>query len=538
MRTEPHTLTLSYLPAQGEAPLLNLSVGALLRQVESEVPDRVALVAVPAEASGASTAWSYRDLLRQAEDLARRLRADFEPGDHVAVWATNKPEWVALQFAAALAGMVLVTLNPANRIEEMRYLLGQSAARGLFLDRSFRKLDNMAIIEALRPGLPALRQVVYFDEWASYLAGTRHTAALPEVSPDSAALLLFTSGTTGKPKGVVLTHRGVVNNARCALECYGLADGAVWLNVLPYFHVGGSVTNTLGCLSNRGTQAMLAEFHPEVMLRGIEQFKANITMVVPVMVHAMLEHERFARTDLSSLQLFLTGGTTVAPELVQVIRQRFKTDVGVMFGQTEAGGTMCVTQRGDTEHHLCNTVGRPISSYELKVIDPVAGEVAPVGSVGEICVRSPLTLREYFDMPVQTAETRDAQGWVHTGDLGVMHGDGYLSIVGRLKDMVIRGGENIYPREIEDLLATHAAVSQAAVFGVPDAKWGEQLAAAVILKPGLGATESELTEFLRARIGKHKVPKFWRFVTVFPTNPTGKIQKFVLREQFVSAHQG
>jgi len=526
-------LTSSYLPARAACPLLEISVGELLRRVAGEVPDRVALVSVTAVEGDASRSWTYRELLRESADLARRLLADFKPGDHVAVWATNKPEWVTLQFAAALAGLVLVTLNPANRLEETRYLLTQSGARGLFVDRAFRKLDNQLIVDALRPTLPALRQVVYFDEWANFVAGPRHSGTLPDVPAQSPALLLFTSGTTGKPKGVVLTHRGVVNNARCALERYELDDGAVWLNVLPYFHVGGSVTTTLGCLNNRGTQAVMGEFNPEVMLRGIEQWRVAITMGVPVMVHAMLEHERFAQTDLSTLKLFLTGGTVVAPDLVRLIRDRFKTDVGVMFGQTEAGGTMCVTRRGDTEAHLCGTVGTPISSYEMKLVAPACGAAVPIGQVGEICVRGPLTLHEYFDMPQQTAELRDSEGWVHTGDLGVMHADGYVSIAGRIKDMVIRGGENIYPREIEDLLSAHDAVAQAAVYGVPDPKWGEQVAAAVILKPGQEATEETLCAYLAARIGRHKIPKYWTFVTAFPTNASGKIQKFVLREQFV-----
>lgn len=531
-----HTpLTESHISAHASVPPLDMSVGELLRSAAAEVPDRTALIRVPTEQAPHDSTWSYRELLECSEDAARRLLVDFEPGDHIGIWASNKPEWVVLQMAAALAELVLVTLNPANRIEEIRYLLKQSASCGLFLDRSFRKMDNEAIVRDLAADLPTLRKIIYFDEWENYMAGPRSASPLPSVSPDSAALILFTSGTTGKPKGVVLTHRGIINNSRYALARYGLEEGAVWLTVLPYFHVGGSVTNTLGCISNRGTQAALAEFNPEVMLRAIETYKANIAMGVPVMVHAMLDHERFAQTDLSSLQLFLTGGTTVAPDLVQVIRQKFKTDVGVMFGQTEAGGTMCVTQRGDTEDRLCNTVGTPIASYDMMITDTTNGQIVPIGQIGEICVRSICTMHEYFDMPDQTAQTLDAQGWIHTGDLGVMRSDGYVTITGRLKDMVIRGGENIYPREIEDTLATHPAVSQAVVYGVPDEKWGEQLAAAVILKSGQDANGEQLSEFLSSKISRHKVPKIWTFVTNFPTNATGKIQKFVLRDQYIAS---
>jgi fatty-acyl-CoA synthase len=537
VKSESLELILSHLlPASSRVSLREISVGDLLRAAASAVSDRPAVIRVPSAESALESVWTYRELLERSEDVAHRLLADFRPGDHIGVWATNKPEWVLLQLAAALSGLVLVTLNPANRIEEMRYLLKQSKACGLFLDRAFRKLDNESMLAELLPDLPSLRTVVFLDEWEHYLAGPRSSEALPVVQPDSAALILFTSGTTGKPKGVVLSHRGVVNNARCALERYELKQGAVWLSVLPFFHVGGSVTNTLTCIANQGTHAVMSEFNPEIMLRSIEKYRANITMGVPVMVHAMLEHERFATTDLSSLELLLTGGTTVAPALVKVIREQFNTDVAVTFGQTEAGGSMCVSRRGDSEDLLCNTVGTPIASYEMKIIGTVDGQVVPVGQVGEICVRSPSTMTEYFDMPEQTAQTQDAEGWIHTGDLGIMRSDGYISIAGRLKDMVIRGGENIYPREVEDTLMGHPAVAQTAVFGVPDEKWGEQLAAAVILKPGEAVTGEQLAAFLGTRIARHKTPKYWSFVTSFPTNPTGKIQKFVLREQFLTSH--
>ena len=528
-------LTESYLAASHTTPPLKISVGQWLRLIATEVPDRLALVGVPATVAPPQLQWTYRELLQRSEALAQRLLADFTPGERVAVWASNKPEWVLLQMGAALAGIVLVTLNPANRIEEMRYLLQQSACCGLFLDRSYRNLDNKALLNELRPGLPALRLTVYFDEWDHYLAGPHSARKLPQVSPADPALVLFTSGTTGKPKGVVLTHQGIINNARYAQERYELAPGSVWLTVLPCFHVGGSVTSTLGCLSNRGTQALMSEFSAEVMLRAIETFKVNLTMAVPLMVHAMLDHERFTATDVSSLKLFLTGGATVAPKLVQLIRDRFRTDVGVMFGQTEAGGTMCLTCRGDSVDQLCNTVGKPISSYEAKIINPADAATLPVGEIGEICVRSACTMSGYSAQPEATAQTLEADGWLHTGDLGTMRSDGYLSITGRLKDMIIRGGENIYPREIEDLLGTHPAVSQAAVFGLPDEKWGEQVAAAVMLKTGSSTSGDELIAFLIDRIAKHKVPKFWTFVTQFPVNPTGKIQKFLLRDQLIAS---
>jgi fatty-acyl-CoA synthase len=522
---------LSYWPATSHESLWDISVGDLLIKASSAVPERIAVSGVPTNERPMPARWSYRELLQRSEDVANRLLIDFRPGEHIALWAINSPEWILLQMGAALAGLVLVTLNPANRIEEMRYLLRQSSASGLLLDRTFRQLDNEVIIRALQPELPALRKVIYFDEWDAYMRGPRTAERLPTVPSDAAAMILFTSGTTGKPKGVVLTHRGVVNNARYSMKRYELDDGAVWLNVLPYFHVGGAVATTLACVVNRGTQVVMNEFKPEIMLKSIEDFKATITMCVPMMVHSMLNHERFETTDLSSLKLFVTGGSTIAPELVRVIRERFKTDVGVIFGQSEAGGSMCVTRRNDSDDNVCSTVGLPIDSYDVKIVDSVDGFVLPTGQIGQICVRSPCQMKEYFGMPEKTADALDAEGWLRSGDLGVMRPDGYVQVTGRLGDMIIRGGENIYPREIEEVLSTHPSISQVAVYGVPDDKWGEQLAAAVIFLPGLSADKATLEAFLEAKIARHKVPRQWRFVTNFPTSAIGKIQKFALKEQ-------
>jgi fatty-acyl-CoA synthase len=342
-------------------------------------------------------------------------------------------------------------------------------------------------------------------------------------------MILFTSGTTGKPKGVVLRHSGIVNNARLSTARIALDPGAVWLNVLPMFHIGGSVTMTLGCFANFGTQVLLSEFTADAMLDALARYGVNVTMAVPTMMHAMFQSERFATTDFSALQVIVTGGTAIAPELVREVRQRFGVDVMVLFGQTEAGGCMCLTRRTDGEERITTTVGTPLPLSEAKIVR-ADGAIAGLNEIGEICVRTRCAMIEYFHMPERTAETLDAEGWVHTGDLGVMNADGYLKVTGRLKDMIIRGGENIYPREIEDVLAEHPAVAQAAVYGVADAKWGEKVAAAVILKPGARTDGDALTAYLQERIARHKVPKAWRFVASFPVNASGKIQKFMLRE--------
>jgi fatty-acyl-CoA synthase len=512
------------------------TVGDLLQAAVATVPDRVALVCPPAGQtqaahSPAERRWTYRELQRDAERAARALLVEFEPGDRVATWAGAGPEILMLQLGAALAGIVLVTLNPANRAAELKYLLAQSEARGIVLDRVFRKMDNAAVLDGLRGELPVLRHVIYTDDWAEFV-GRAADGALPKLVPDTAAMILFTSGTTGKPKGVVLHHAGIVNNARLSTERIALEPGSVWLNVLPLFHIGGSVTMTLGCISNLGTQILLAEFSAPGMLDALQRYGVAVTMAVPTMFHALFQHEAFAATNFSALEVIVTGGTAIAPELVREVRSRFGSDVMVLFGQTEAGGCMCLTRRGDDEERITRSVGTPLPLSEAKIVTTDTGAIAAIGTVGEICVRTRCAMTGYFKMPDKTAEALDADGWVHTGDLGLMRADGYLQVTGRLKDMIIRGGENIYPREVEDALAEHGAVAQSAVFGLADSKWGEQVAAAVILKPGAHATGDALMAYLQERIARHKVPKVWHFVESLPVNASGKIQKFVLRERY------
>jgi fatty-acyl-CoA synthase len=521
----------SYLRADTNAEFKGWTVGDLLQTAVAAVPDRLALIC-PADARGdPERRWSYGELQLEAERAALALLRVFEPGDRVATWAAAGPEILILQLGAALAGIVLVTLNPANRAVELKYLLAQSEVRGIVLDRVFRKMDNVAVLEGLRAELPLLQHVIYVDGWAEFVGGATERT-LPVIRPDTAAMILFTSGTTGKPKGVVLHHAGIVNNARFSTDRIGLSAGAVWLNVLPMFHIGGSVTMTLGCISNLGTQVLLSEFSAQGMLDALQRYRVTVTMAVPTMFHAMFQHETFGETDFSALDVIVTGGTAIAPELVREVRSRFGSDVMVLFGQTEAGGCMCLTRRGDDEDKITRSVGTPLPLSEAKIVSTDTGAIAEIGKVGEICIKTRCAMTSYFKMPERTTETIDADGWVHTGDLGVMRADGYLQVTGRLKDMIIRGGENIYPREVEDVLAEHPAVAQAAVFGIADPKWGEQVAAAVIPKAGTAVSGDALMAWLQERIARHKVPKIWHFVESFPVNASGKIQKFVLRERY------
>lgn len=506
------------------------SIGDLLRSASQQRPDLTALI-VPADTQGREERrWTYCELQAEAERAAAALLTHFVPGDRVATWAGASSNIVMLHLGAALAGIVLVTLNPACRGEELKYLLEQAEVRGIFLERSFRKMDNVAVLDAVRPDLPMLESVFYLDAWQSFLASAADAPRpLPTVRPEMPALIIFTSGTTGKPKGAVLSHGGVVNNARFTQARIGMTEGSAWLTVMPMFHVGGSVTMTLGCMASLGTQVLLPEFNPEAMLDALQRYRVRMTMAVPTMILAAIQSEEFDRTDLSQLQVLITGGTVVVPELIRLIHERFGCEPMIVFGQTEAGGAMCFSRRGDSIELLTQSVGAPLSLSKVKIIG-FDGAAVAAGQAGEICVSTPCRMLEYFRMPEKTREAIDADGWVHTGDIGILRPDGYVEITGRLKDMIIRGGENIYPREIEDLLAQHPAVLQSAVFGVPDEKWGEQVAAAVVLKQGQSCDAEALSVFLDGRISRHKVPRVWRFLDALPVTATGKVQKFVLRD--------
>lgn len=525
-------LTQSLYEADPSLEILDWSVGEMLRDVVRQVPERIALK----EPGSEGRSWTYAQLLSTAEQTAAALLTDFKSGDRVAVWAINKAEYVLLQMGAALANITLVTLNPMARGEELYYLLHQSQSRGLFYDGDFRGEDNHALIKELHPRLPELQSVWCFNDWNSFADRGQSGVTLPEVNAGDTALILYTSGTTGKPKGVVLRHRGVVNNGRFGVDRYELEPGSVWLNVLPMFHIGGSITMTLGCLSNLGTHIILPGFDPELMLRAIHEDKPTMSMAVPTMLIAMFEHESFAKTNFSSLDIMVTGATTVPAKIIAETKSKMDVDMEVIFGQTEASGVMAQSRRSDEDERVANTVGLPFPSYNMKIVETETGEIQPTETIGEICVKSPCMMKEYFDMPEKTAETIDAHGWLHTGDLGLMRADGYIQITGRLKDMIISGGENIYPREIEDKLMVHPEVAEVAVFGVPDEKWGERIIAAVRTENNAALNGEALMGFLDGDIARHKIPREWIQVNELPINASGKVQKFILQDQYQAEH--
>ena len=521
--------THSYWPADAAEPVLETTVGSVLRAAAAAAPDRTAVVAWTLT-PGQRHTWTYATLLRAAEQSARALLTVFAPGEHVAVYAPNSAEWLLLELGAGLAGIVLVTVNPACRARELDYVLRQSRSVGLFHVTGFRGNPLSEWVEQVHPQLPQLREVIRFENWQEFI-DVPVSGGLPRVTPDDAAQIQYTSGTTGSPKGALLHHRGLTNNARCYVELMGLAEREVYAHAMPFFHTAGCGLAALGALQRRATHAFLPAFDAGRLLELLEQEHATHMLGVPTMLIALLEHPNLARHDLSALRVVASGGANVAPELVRAFESRLGVHFAVVYGQTEASPLITQIRLDDAADDRANTIGRPIPQIEVKLVDPKSGDTVQVGNVGELCTRGYHVMREYFDEPDATAAAIDSEAWLHTGDLATMDARGYCRIVGRLKDMVIRGGENLFPAEIEAALIEHPAVVDAAVIGVPDRIMGEELAAFIRTaadRPGVG----ELRAHVRNRLAAPKAPRYWVFLDEFPLTGSGKIQKFVLRERW------
>jgi acyl-CoA synthetase (AMP-forming)/AMP-acid ligase II len=528
------TATLAYWPADTSVALVDLTVGDALRDAAARAPQTTALVEGAVDPARRRR-WSYIELLEASERAARALLGRFAPGERVAVWANNIPEWVTLELAAALAGITIVTVNPALRLRELAYVLGRSRADGIFLISEFRASRMAELVEQVRGDLPALREVVLFAGWEAFCAEAAPDRALPVVSPHAAAQIQYTSGTTGFPKGAVLHHRGIVNNARLYTARLGVGPGNIQLSAMPLFHTAGCVMAVLGAIVTRGTLILPPYFDPALMLGLIAAERPDTLAGVPTMLIGMLDHPGFATTDTSSVRRLYTGGAVVPPQLVGRIEAAFGAPMSIVFAQTEASPVITQTSPQDTAEDRAHTLGRPLPQTEVKIADPASGQTVAPGAVGELCTRGYHVMTGYFQDPEMTAATIDADGWLRTGDLASMDERGYCTIAGRLKDMIIRGGENIYPREIEQVLFAHPAVADAAVVGVPDPKWGEQVAAFV--RPALGQTPDpgELSAYCREHLAAHKTPRYWTVLDEFPLTPSGKVQKFLLRELFIAA---
>lgn len=523
----------SHYTIRDQEKILDTTVGGVLRQAANTVPDMPGLIEVE-QAGALGRHWTYSELQADAEKLARALSTRFAPGERICIWAPNLPEWVLLEYACAFAGLTLVTANPAFQPQELRYVLEQSGSVALFMIKSFRGNPMADIAKAATADLPKLRSIVdVTDPEALYARGDRQEH-LPEVTPDDPAQIQYTSGTTGFPKGAVLSHRGLTNNARFYGHRLGATHGEPWMNAMPLFHTAGCAMQVLGAAQTPGPLYMFTLFDPVAVLRVIEQERIVLGGGVPTMMVAMLEVLETQNFDLASLRTVISGGSTVPPHLVRAVADKMGCSIQTVYGQTECSPLLTMHSLSETLEDACSTVGLPMTQTELAILDTGTGAVLPLGEQGEICARGYFQMIEYNDNPKATADTIDAQGWLHTGDLGTMDARGYVAVTGRAKEMIIRGGENLFPVEIENCLLDHESVAEVAVVGIPDDKWGEVVAAFV--RPNAGSTVEPgvLKTHCRAHLAAIKTPVIWCEMQDFPLTGSGKIRKFALRDDFVA----
>jgi fatty-acyl-CoA synthase len=526
------SLTESYWPADHGEPVLETTVGGLLREAAVRWPDKVALV--EADMAGAlRRQWTYAALLADSERLANALASRYAPGERICVWAPNVPEWVLAEYAAALAGLTLVTANPAYKPRELKFVLEQSRSVGLFLTPEYRGNPMAEIAAEVASDIPALREQVDMTDADALFAHGKARRALPVVAPGDAAQIQYTSGTTGFPKGALLHHRGLTNNARMAFTRALIGEGETVLNFMPMFHTSGCAFLTLGSVQF-GCRMIIAKlFDPPRLLDIMQNERVELLLGVPTMLVGLLEAQTAEPRDLSSVRMAISGGAMVPPELVRRVRQVFGCDFETVYGQTESSPIVTQAKTTDSLEDLYDTVGQPSAQTEIAIRDPQTDAVVPTGQVGEICARGYCVMLEYNDNPKATADAIDAEGWLHTGDLGTMDARGYVRVTGRVKEMIIRGGENLFPAEIENALLEHPGVAEVAVVGVPDERWGEIVVCFVRLSAGASMDAAALRAHCRAQLAPQKTPAHWIEVTEWPLTGSGKIQKFVLRDRFV-----
>ena len=526
----------SYTSAISDTPLLGDTIGENLDRTVSRFPDRPALVDVPA-----GRRWTYAELAADVDALALGLlAAGVTVGDRVGIWAPNCAEWVLTQYATAKIGAILVNINPAYRTSELEFVLNQSGARLLVAAQRLKTSDYAAMIDEVRPRCAALEQVVLLGtgEWDALLETGRRAdpAALAaiELSADDPINIQYTSGTTGFPKGATLSHHNILNNGYFVGElCHYTHEDKICIPV-PFYHCFGMVMGNLAATSHGAAMVIPApSFDPVATLEAVQAERCTSLYGVPTMFIAELAVPDFGRFDLSSLRTGIMAGSPCPVEVMkQVIDRMGMSEVSICYGMTETSPVSTQTRVDDSIERRVATVGRVGPHIEVKVIDPATGRAVPRGTPGELCTRGYSVMLGYWRQPDKTAEVIDAARWMHTGDLAVMDDDGYLSITGRIKDMVIRGGENIYPREVEEFLYTHPDILDAQVIGVPDAKYGEELMAWVRMRPGATPLTAEaLREFCLGKLAHYKIPRYVHITDEFPMTVTGKVRKVEMRER-------
>ena len=532
-------MQLSYAHGASVVPLLGETIGTNLRRTVERFGPREALVV-----RHQNVRLTYAELWDHVSRCARGLLDHgVQRGDRVGIWSPNRYEWVVLQFAAARAGAILVNVNPAYKPAELEYALRQSGVSLLVLARRFRRSDYVATLASVRDDCPDLREaLVLEDDWDRLLADGDHVGAdaLAErealLDVDDPVNIQYTSGTTGAPKGATLSHHNLVNNAWFGAEQLRLTEHDRLCAPVPLYHTFGCVLAVLGSSTHGACLVLPSEtFDPLAVLQAIQAERCTALYGVPTMFILELEQQRFAEFDLSSLRTGMMGGAPCPLEVMkQVQDQMHLREVTIICGMTETSPLSTQTDPHDPLEKQVGTVGRAHPHVEIKVIDPESGQIVPRGTPGEQCTRGYNVMLGYWNNPEATHRAIDAARWMHTGDLATMDEQGYVRIVGRIKDMLIRGGENIYPREIEEFLHTHPAISDVQVIGVPDARYGEEVMAWIRLRDGAHASQAELAAFCVGRIATYKIPRYWKFVEDFPMTVTGKIQKFRMRELAVA----
>ncbi|OBI79393.1 AMP-binding protein [Mycobacterium sp. E740] len=531
----------SYDAGPTDRPVLEQTIGANFEETVAHHPDVEALVDV---AQGLR--YTYAELDAEVDIVARGLMAlGIDKGDRVAIWAPNCAQWTITQYATAKIGAILVNVNPAYRTHELAYVLNQSGARALVAATAFKTSDYVAMVEQVRPDVPALTDVLYLGtpDWDALRAGAADVAPdalaqrMADLSPSDAINIQYTSGTTGFPKGATLSHRNILNNGYFTTELIKLGPDDRLCIPVPFYHCFGMVMANLGCTSHGTTMVIPAPgFDPGATLTAIERERCTAVYGVPTMFIAMQNHPEFADRDLSTLRTGIMAGAVCPVEVMKrCVNDMNMSEVAIAYGMTETSPVSCQTLIDDDLERRTSTIGRVHPHVEIKIIDPDTGEIVERGEPGEFCTRGYSVMLGYWEDDEKTAEAVDSDGWIHTGDLAVMRDDGYCNVVGRIKDMVIRGGENIYPREIEEFLLTHPDVEDAQVIGVPDDRYGEETCAWIRMKPGRAALDAEgVRAFAAGKLAHYKIPRYVQVVDEFPMTVTGKVRKVEMRERSVA----
>ena len=525
----------SYVHGASPVALLGETIGANLRRTVDRFGDRDALVA-PAQEYRAT----YRQLWDTTTTLAKALLArGIEKGDRVGIWSPNRFEWVVIQYATARVGAILVNINPAYKAQELGHALTQSGLTLLLLSRRFRQTDYVEILDRVRPECPTLREAVVLDgEWTTLLEeggsvdDEQLAAREASLTFDDPINIQYTSGTTGAPKGATLSHHNILNNGFFCGEVLRYTEVDRVCVPVPFYHCFGMVIGNLACTSHGACIVVPGEgFDPRGTLAAIEAERCTSLYGVPTMFIAQLDHPDFDRTDFSSLRTGVMAGSPCPVEVMKQVRERMHIpEITICYGMTETSPVSTQTRVDDPVEKRVTTVGSVHPHVEVKIVDPESGRVLGRNESGELCTRGYCVMLGYWNDATATAAAIDAGRWMHTGDLASMDDDGYVSIVGRIKDMIIRGGENVYPREIEEFLYTHPDVADAQVIGVPSARYGEEVMAWVKPKPNASVDAKGLTAFCRGTIATYKIPRYWKIVDAFPMTVTGKVQKYLMRE--------